>query len=198
LQAAPSFPCSFPEIFGKNDKVRCLIPCAIDQDPYFRMTRDVAPRLGLFKPALIHSKFFPALQGSKTKMASSDQNSAIFVTDTAKQIKDKVRVCFFISLSRLFVCLLLNLKLDCPVQITKFAFSGGRVSLQEQRKFGANIDVDVPIQYLQTFCFDDAKLEYLTEVSFCFCFTKAIQTLFRAQISCVSEVPSTICTCGHF
>ena len=23
-----------------------LIPCAIDQDPYFRMTRDVAPRLG--------------------------------------------------------------------------------------------------------------------------------------------------------
>ena len=32
------------------------------QDPYFRMTRDVAPRLGFGKPALIHSKFFPALQ----------------------------------------------------------------------------------------------------------------------------------------
>ena len=26
------------------------------------MTRDVAPRLGFGKPALIHSKFFPALQ----------------------------------------------------------------------------------------------------------------------------------------
>lgn len=32
------------------------------QDPYFRMTRDVAPRLGYYKPALIESKFFPALQ----------------------------------------------------------------------------------------------------------------------------------------
>jgi len=32
------------------------------QDPYFRMTRDVAPRLKFPKPALIHSKFIPALQ----------------------------------------------------------------------------------------------------------------------------------------
>ena len=34
------------------------------QDPYFRMTRDVAPRLGYSKPALIESSFFPALQAS--------------------------------------------------------------------------------------------------------------------------------------
>ena len=47
-------------------KVRCLIPCAIDQDPYFRMTRDVAPRLGYLKCALIESRFFPALQASLT------------------------------------------------------------------------------------------------------------------------------------
>lgn len=75
-----------------------MIPCAIDQDPYFRMTRDVAPRLKLPKPALIHSKFFPALQGAKTKMSASDINSAIFLTDTAKQIKTKVKL-FFFSLS---------------------------------------------------------------------------------------------------
>ncbi len=61
-QAAPSFPDSFPHIFGRRKDVRCLIPCAIDQDPYFRMTRDVAPKLGQFKPALIMSEFFPALQ----------------------------------------------------------------------------------------------------------------------------------------
>mgnify|MGYP006300828589 CR=1 FL=1 len=30
IQAAPSFSSSFPHIFG-NKKVRCLIPCAIDQ-----------------------------------------------------------------------------------------------------------------------------------------------------------------------
>lgn len=89
-QAAPSFSSTFPFIFG-TAKVQCLIPCAIDQDPYFRMTRDVAPRIGFPKPALLHSAFFPALQGAKTKMSASDVNSAIFLTDTAKQIKTKVR-----------------------------------------------------------------------------------------------------------
>lgn len=60
------------------------------QDPYFRMTRDVAPRIGYPKPALLHSTFFPALQGAQTKMSASDPNSSIFLTDTAKQIKTKV------------------------------------------------------------------------------------------------------------
>jgi tryptophanyl-tRNA synthetase len=70
IQAAPSFAAAFPKVLGGSEewayskeaaKFQCLIPCAIDQDPYFRMTRDVAPRLGYLKPALIHSKFFPAL-----------------------------------------------------------------------------------------------------------------------------------------
>ncbi|KAK8967669.1 hypothetical protein KSP40_PGU018094 [Platanthera guangdongensis] len=61
-KAVPSFPSSFPHLFAGNDNLRCLIPCAIDQDPYFRMTRDVAPRIGYQKPALIESSFFPALQ----------------------------------------------------------------------------------------------------------------------------------------
>ena len=60
------------------------------------MTRDVAPRLGYPKPALIHSSFIPALQGAKTKMSASDMNSAVFLTDTAKQIKTKVS--FLISI----------------------------------------------------------------------------------------------------
>ena len=54
------------------------------------MTRDVAPRLNYLKPSLLHSTFFPALQGAKTKMSSSDPNSSIFLTDSAKQIKEKV------------------------------------------------------------------------------------------------------------
>lgn len=60
------------------------------QDPYFRMTRDVAPRINYPKPALLHSTFFPALQGAQTKMSASDANSSIFLTDTPKQIKNKV------------------------------------------------------------------------------------------------------------
>jgi tryptophanyl-tRNA synthetase len=45
IQAAPGVSSSFPFIFGEKSKQKlaCLIPCAIDQDPYFRMTCDVAP-----------------------------------------------------------------------------------------------------------------------------------------------------------
>jgi tryptophanyl-tRNA synthetase len=51
------------------------------------MTRDVAPRMGKHKPSLIHSKFFPPLQGRGGKMSGSDANSAIYFTDTPKQVK---------------------------------------------------------------------------------------------------------------
>jgi len=133
IQAAPSFSSSFPHMFPLSEKVPCLIPCAIDQDPYFRMTRDVAPRLGFLKPSLIHSVFFfPALQGLGTKMSSSDPNSAVFLTDTNDQIKTK---------------------------INKYAFSGGQATAEEHRKIGANLDVDVPFQYLKFFLEDDKKLE---------------------------------------
>lgn len=131
-QAAPALPSTFPFIFKKNEKPICLVPCAIDQDPYFRMCRDVAPRLGFPKCALIHSSFFPALQGAKSKMSASDQNSAVFLTDTAKQIKNK---------------------------INKYAFSGGRVTVEEHRKLGGIPDIDVAYQLLKFFLDDDAKLE---------------------------------------
>jgi len=42
IQCVPSFCNTFPHIFGKRTDIPSLIPCAIDQDPYFKMTRDVA------------------------------------------------------------------------------------------------------------------------------------------------------------
>jgi len=136
VQAAPSFPAAFPHIFGNQTQVPCLIPCAIDQDPYFRMTRDVAPRLGYLKPALIHSKFFPALQGANSKMSASDESSAIFCTDTPKQIKDKVN---------------------------QHAFSGGQMTVEEHRRIGGNCETDISYQWLTFFENDDAKLAHIRE-----------------------------------
>jgi tryptophanyl-tRNA synthetase len=60
VQAVPAFSNSFQHIFG-NKNVACLIPAAIDQDPYFRMTRDLAGKLKYLKPASIYSVFIPAL-----------------------------------------------------------------------------------------------------------------------------------------
>ena len=90
VQACPSFPCTFTIPFSGRTNIPCLIPCAIDQDAYFRMTRDVAKGLGYMKPALIHCKFFPPLQGRGGKMSGSLANTAVYVTDTPKQVR-----CYF-------------------------------------------------------------------------------------------------------
>ncbi|KAG4300545.1 hypothetical protein PCK1_003196, partial [Pneumocystis canis] len=55
IQAAPAISSSFPQIFGTKETIPCLIPCAIDQDPYFRLTRDVASRIKRAKPCLLLS-----------------------------------------------------------------------------------------------------------------------------------------------
>ncbi|CAK9025690.1 Tryptophan--tRNA ligase [Durusdinium trenchii] len=136
IQAAPSFSSSFPIPLRGDDDIPCLIPCAIDQDPYFRMTRDVAPKLGFRKPALIHSKFFPALQGAQTKMSASDATSSIYLTDTAEQIRHKIK---------------------------HYAVSGGGDTAEEQAANGANLEKDIPYQWLRFFLDDDAKLDQVAE-----------------------------------
>ena len=138
IQAAPSFSNSFPQIFGTKSDIPSLIPCAIDQDPYFRLTRDVAQKLRYPKPALLHAKFFPALQGPQTKMSASDVNSSIFMNDTPNQIKNK---------------------------INRHGFSGGRETEEEHRRLGGNTDVDVSYQYLGFFLEDDDELAQIGEVS---------------------------------
>ncbi|ESX00929.1 hypothetical protein KL918_002573 [Ogataea parapolymorpha] len=136
VQIATAFPSSFPDVLGLPPKTPCLIPCAIDQDPYFRVCRDVADKLKFSKPSLVHSRFFPALQGPTTKMSASDENSAIFMTDTPKQIQKKVN---------------------------KYAFSGGKVSVEEHRKYGGNPDVDVAYQYLSYFNENEELLAKVAE-----------------------------------
>jgi tryptophanyl-tRNA synthetase len=140
VQAAPSFASSFPTVLqaNKQSDYLCLIPCAIDQDPYFRMTRDISHKmmhkghkLG-GKPALIHSKFFPPLQGAMGKMSSSDTNSAIFLTDTPQEIERKIK---------------------------NHAFSGGQDTKEKQQALGADLEVDVSYQWLRFFLEDDAELE---------------------------------------
>ncbi len=133
-QIAPCFSQAFPHFFNGRKDVPCLIPYAIDQDPYFRLCRDIAPRMKLLKPASICSKFFPALQGHNSKMSASSDTSAIFMTDTAAQIKSK---------------------------INKYAFSGGGDTLESHRANGANLAVDVPFQYLRFFLDSDEELNQI-------------------------------------
>ncbi|VVC04478.1 Tryptophan--tRNA ligase [Candidatus Bilamarchaeum dharawalense] len=120
------------------EKKRCLIPAAIDQDPYWRVQRDVAEGLGYYKTAAIHTKFLPPLQGVSGKMSSSGgAETAILLTDDEKTVKNK---------------------------INKYAFSGGQPTVEEHRRLGGNTDIDVPYQWLSIlFEPDDLKLKKIQE-----------------------------------
>ncbi|MBI5871580.1 tryptophan--tRNA ligase [archaeon] len=128
MQAVPAF---LPSILkGKN--IPCLIPHAIDQDPHFRLTRDILPKLGYYKPASIQCSFIPPLSGVAGKMDSSKEG-AIYMTDSPKEVEMKIK---------------------------KYAFSGGQPSIREHRKLGGNPDIDVSYQYLKAFFEpDDKKLQ---------------------------------------
>ena len=123
LQSAPCF---------MEDK-QVLIPLGVDQDPHFRITRDVAPKINKTKPALIHNIMIPSLLGPGGKMSASDEKSTIYTTDSPEVVKKK---------------------------INKYAFSGGQPDIDEHRKIGGNPDIDVSYQYLRIFFEqDDSKLK---------------------------------------
>ncbi len=133
MQAVPAF---LPSIIaGRN--IPCLIPHAVDQDPHFRLTRDIMPKLGYHKPASIQCSFLPPLTGVSGKMSSSEATTAIYTTDNAKTVENKIR---------------------------KYAFSGGKDTVESHRKHGGNPDVDVSFQYLKyMFEPDDRKLKKIEE-----------------------------------
>ncbi len=121
MQAVPAF---LPSVIaGKN--IPCLIPLGIDQDTHFRISRDVMPKLGYYKPAIVHSVFLPPLTGTGGKMsASSASDSSIWTTDSPREVEKKIK---------------------------KYAFSGGQKTTEEHRRKGGNPDVDISFQYLKMF-----------------------------------------------
>jgi len=116
------------ELHGRPTPV--LIPCAIDQDPYFRLARDIAESLGYPKPATLYSKFIMALTG-ESKMSASNPDSAIYTTDDEKTIRRKIAN----------------------------AYTGGRPTAEEQRKLGGNPDVCPVYHYHMLFDPDDTSVE---------------------------------------
>ncbi|MFW6286278.1 MAG: tryptophan--tRNA ligase [Nanoarchaeota archaeon] len=114
-----------PTFFEKNF---CIIPCAIDQDNYFRLQRDFAEQLGYKKNVNIHSKFLAPLTGVKGKMSASDESKAILLTDNPNIVKKK---------------------------INKYAFSGGQPTVEEHKKYGGDTKIDVSYQWLYYLFEDD-------------------------------------------
>lgn len=130
LQAADML---HPQLKEFEGPIPILVPVGADQDPHLRLARDISQRIKNPKFMQLSSTyhfFMPGLFGGK--MSSSDINSYIALTDSPDEVKRK---------------------------INKYAFSGGKDTLEEHRKLGGNPDIDISFQYLKyLFEPDDKKL----------------------------------------
>jgi tryptophanyl-tRNA synthetase len=133
--ALQSVPCFWPS-WAEGHDVPCLIPCGIDQDPHFRVTRDVAEGLGYPKPALIHSQMVPGLLGDAAMSTTGNTaDNALFLNDPPREIDRKVRN----------------------------AFTGGRATVEEQRRLGAVPEIcSIWALWRTRFAESDAKFAEIT------------------------------------
>ncbi|MFN3804629.1 MAG: tryptophan--tRNA ligase [Pyrobaculum sp.] len=118
----------------RREATPVLIPCAIDQDPYFRLARDIADSLGYPKPATLYSKFIMSLTG-ESKMSASSPDSAIYATDDEKTVRRKIYN----------------------------AFTGGRPTAEEQRKYGGDPDICPVYHYHMLLDPSDAAVEKIRQ-----------------------------------
>ncbi len=132
LQASDMLHSQLPEF---ENICPVVVPVGIDQDPHLRLARDMSKRIPIKFTQLssTYHQMIPGLKGAKSKMSSSDPNSFIALTDNPKTVKNK---------------------------INKYAFSGGKETLEEHKRLGGNPDIDVSFQYLRMFLEeDDDKLQ---------------------------------------
>jgi len=108
-----------------------IIPTGVDQDPHIRLTRDIVRRTKekkFFMPSSIYHKFMPSLDGS-IKMSKSKPDSYIELPEDQKSVKRKILR----------------------------ALSGGRNTLEEHRRLGADIGKDMVFEFMKQHLIEDDK-----------------------------------------
>ena len=100
------------------------------------MTRDLAESLGYPKPAMLHSIMLPGLLGQRVMSTTGDtKDNAIFLEDRPKDVERKI----------------------------KKALTGGRATVEEQRRLGAVPEIcSVWAQWRSKFAQDDAEFDEIT------------------------------------
>ncbi|MDD5417995.1 MAG: tryptophan--tRNA ligase [Candidatus Nanoarchaeia archaeon] len=128
VQTAQILMPQLPEFGGPK---HTLIPVGIDQDPYILLSRDFAKKFKMKPPAGLYMQFMKGLNGG-SKMSKSIPGSAIYVTDSEKEIRNKI----------------MN------------AFTGGGDTLKEHKEKGGNPEV-CPIYQMYEYHFveDDNELD---------------------------------------
>jgi tryptophanyl-tRNA synthetase len=106
-----------------------IIPIGIDQDPHMRLTRDIVSRTKAMKfiaPSAIYHKYTPSLDGD-LKMSKSKPERAISLPEDIEVVKKKIMK----------------------------ALTGGRATIEEQRRLGAEVEKDMVFELLKQHLVDD-------------------------------------------
>ncbi len=115
-----------------TERMPGVIPVGIDQDPHIRITRDVVARTksthNFVPPAGIYHKFTPSLTG-ELKMSKSRPAGNIDLPEDSKEACKKIMK----------------------------AVSGGRKTIEEQRKLGAEVEKDMVFEFLKMHLVEDDK-----------------------------------------
>lgn len=109
-----------------------IIPVGIDQDPHIRLSRDIVARTKskykFVAPSSCYHKYMPALDGSM-KMSKSRPESFIELPEEIASVKKKINR----------------------------ALTGGRATVEEHRKLGAEIEKDMVFELLKFHLIEDDK-----------------------------------------
>jgi len=114
-----------------------IVPVGVDQDPHIRLTRDIVARTKskykFVPPGGIYHKYMPALDG-QMKMSKSRPESFIELPEDMKSVKKKIMR----------------------------ALTGGRATLEEHRRLGAEIEKDMVFEFLKFHLVeDDQELQHI-------------------------------------
>jgi tryptophanyl-tRNA synthetase len=100
-----------------------IIPVGIDQDPHIRLSRDIVSRTKALKfipPSSVYNKYMPSLDGD-VKMSKSKPLYSISLPENISDVKKKINR----------------------------ALTGGRDTMEEQRRLGAVVEKDMVFELLK-------------------------------------------------
>ena len=120
--AVQMVPALHPESFpGLTESMQCIVPCSIDQYPFFRLARKLHNNQDHRKPIVIcGSDYLPGIKSDK--MSSSDPRNAIWIDDPDLEAK--------IRMGRSWNGIDVGLRQDLAYQITRIFEPDDRVFTQ--------------------------------------------------------------------
>ena len=80
-----------PQLPENGGPRQTLIPVGVDQHPYVLLARDVAKQIGMIPPCELVIRSLPSLNDPERKMSKSRPDGAIFLDDSEKDVRRKIR-----------------------------------------------------------------------------------------------------------